>query len=160
MTTMLPVWLHRRVLNVEDVLAWLVDAGVPKCMPPDQIHFTQATIRASVDWSGIEPDTEDLLLPPGPKPTQIFASTIKALTFRHDRIAERHASLLERYPMIDHAVIRPHVSLYKGGRMPKGVYEGALHLGPEVLTAFDSDNAMGIKHVRTTDALAILGKQS
>lgn len=160
MATPAPVWLHRRVLNVADVFAWLVEAGVPKAMPPGQIHFTQATIRTPVDWSGIEPDQEGIILPEGPKPTQIFASTIKALTFRDDRIARRHAALLTRYPMIDHPVMRPHVSLYKGGRMPKGVYDGPLHLGPEILTGFDASNAMGIKHVRTHEALAALGKRS
>jgi len=149
-----PAWLHRRVLNVEDVLSWLVEAGVPKCMPTDQIHFTQATIRQPVDWTGVEPDADELVIPAGPKPTQIFASTIKALTFRHERIADRHALLLSRYPMIDHPVMRPHVSLYKGGRMPRTVYEGPLRLGPEMLTEFDPANVQGIKHVKVIEALS------
>jgi len=58
---------------------------------------------------------------------------------------------------MDHAdVMRPHVSLYKGGRMPKTEFQGEIVLGPEIAEEFVAGNALGIKHVRTDDDLPSL----
>lgn len=149
-----PFWLSRPLLNVIDVYRWGEGAGINKMMPPDELHMTIATVREAVSWDSIELHQDELVIPAGPKPVQIFAYTIKALTFSDSRVAARHAEILARYPEMDHPVLRPHVSLYKGGRMPKTNYEGELVLGAERIEEFDVTSNLGIKHIKISDYLA------
>lgn len=150
-----PLWISRPVLNLPDVLGWLRDAGVRKVMPPDQIHVTLATVRTPVDWSGLEPLRDEVVVPAGPKRTEIYGWTVKALSFDHAALTGRHAELARLYPAIDHPRLRAHVSLYKGGRMPTMEYQGPLVLGPERIDEFVAEAALGIKHVKVEDALAL-----
>ena len=124
-------------------------------MPADQLHMTLATVREPVDWSGLRPETDELVVPPGLKTVQIFAWTIKALTFGHPTINRRHEELLALFPAMDHPILRPHFSLYKGGRMPDPSipYEGELVFGPERIEPFDAEGGIGIKHVKVADIL-------
>lgn len=146
-----PVWIHRPLINIPNIYRWGVQAGIPKMMPPESLHMTLATVRQPVAWGDLELQNDELVIPAGFKAVQIFAYTIKALTFGDPRIKARHEELLARFPMMDHPLLRPHVSLYKGGRMPKIGYEGELVFGPERAEVFDAGNAMGIKHVRIAD---------
>lgn len=149
-----PLWLHRPVLSWPAIYRWADTGGIRKLMPPDQLHMTLATVRQPVDWTGLELRTDELVIPAGPKPIQIFAWTIKALTFDHSAVRDRHAELLALFPQMDHPNLRPHISLYKGGRMPEGIYEGEIVLGPEQADEFDPTNTQGIKHVKVGDMLA------
>jgi hypothetical protein len=146
-----PVWIHRPLLNVTNVYRWGVLAGVQKMMPADSLHLTLATVRDPVRWKGLPLLDDELVVPAGAKPVRIFAYTIKALTFGHPEIGRRHDELLALFPSMDHPVLRPHVSLYKGGRMPRLEYDGELVFGPERAEEFDARNAMGVKHVRISD---------
>lgn len=148
-----PVWVYRPLESVRNVYEWGVTAGIPKMMPPSSLHMTLATVRVPVRWGDLKLRDDTLVIPAGFKTVQIFAYTIKALTFGHPAIKERHEELLAMFPEMDHPLLRPHVSLYKGGRMPKIGYEGELVFGPERVMAFDASNAMGIKHVKLVDAL-------
>jgi len=151
-----PVWVHRPLLSTRPVLEWLHQAGVRKVMPLDQLHLTQATVRTPVSWKGLTLREDELVIPAGLKTVQIFAYTIKALTFGHPAVKERHEELLGIFPQMDHPILRPHVSLYKGGRMPRGdPYTGELVFGPEVAEVFDANNTQGIKHVQVGDLLGI-----
>lgn len=147
-----PVWIHRRALDVPAIYAWGIEAGVRKMFPPEEMHFTQATVRSAGAWGDLRLDGNELVIPAGPKPVQIFAFTIKAVAFDHPRIRERQAFLLERFPDMDHGTsMRPHLSLYKGGRMPRITFDGEIVLGPEIAMPFDAGNVLGIKHVRIAD---------
>lgn len=148
------ICLVRPLVNQRNVLEWLMGMGVRKTIPQDQMHLTMATVRDPVDWTGLTLRDDELVIPAGEKPVQIFAYTIKALTFGHPDIASRHQELLKLFPNMDHPVLRPHVSLYKGGRMPKGIYNGPLVFGPERATPFAEDRALGVQHVPIADALA------
>lgn len=148
-----PVWLYRPLRNVDDVYRFGVDAGIKKMMPPEALHMTIATVRTPVSWDGIELLTDELVIPAGHKTVQIFAYTIKALTFGHPQVKARHEEILALFPQMDHPLLRPHVSLYKGGRMPKIGYEGELVFGPERMEEFDAGNAKGIKHLVIADYL-------
>lgn len=118
--------------------------------------MTLATVRTPVDWSGLEKRDDELVIPAGLKTVQIFAYTIKGLTFGHPAVKARHEELLAMFPEMDHPILRPHVSLYKGGRMPHAPYEGELVFGPERAEEFDLDRAHGLKHVKVADVLASL----
>lgn len=143
-----PLWLHRPLLNWRDVYAWGLDEGVRKMTPPEQLHVTLTTVRQPVEWTDLELETDGLIIPVGPKPVQIFGYTVKAVAFADLRIERRHEELLARFPQMDHPLLRPHVTLFRGGKMPKGSYHGELVFGPEIAEVFDEAGARNIKHVR------------
>lgn len=151
---MQPLWISRPLENWQDVCRWAQDAGIKKVIPPEQMHLTLATVRDPVDHSLVTPQEDRLTIGPGVKPVQIFAWTIKALRFTDDRLGSRHAELMALYPTIDHPDFRSHLSLYKGGRMPKIPYDGPLIFGPERIAVFDQANSHGIKHAKVADLLS------
>lgn len=146
--------LTRPLIRQEELLRWLADQGVRKIIPPDQLHLTLATVREEVDWAGLRTRDDELIVPAGLKTIQIFAYTIKAVTFGHPAIRERHEELKLLFPTMEHPVLRPHVSLFKGGRMPSEPFPGELVFGPERAEPFDLSRAHGIQHVSIEDALA------
>lgn len=150
---MRPLWISRPLENWQDVCAWAQDAGVRKIIPPEHLHLTMATVREPVDHSLVTAEEDEIIIAPGAKPVQIFAWTIKALTFTDPRLTARHAELLRAYPAMDHPDFRPHLSLFKGGRMPRSEYDGPLVFGPERILEFGSDNSRGIKHAKVSDLL-------
>ena len=119
-------------------------------LPPDQLHVTLATVRQPVDWTDddLELQADNLTVPAGPKPVQIFGYTVKALAFSDLHIERRHELLLRRFPQMDHPVLRPHVTLFRGGKMPKKAYHGELVFGPEIADVFNEAEARNVKHVR------------
>lgn len=154
-----PLWLSRPLLNVADIYQWGEAAGIKKMMPPEQLHMTVATVREPVSWESLEIRDDELIIPAGHKIVQIFGYTIKALTFGDPRVKQRHEEILARYPQMDYPLLRPHISLFKGGRMPRVEYEGKLVLGPEKLEKFDAAyaNAKGVKHIKIADYLDARG---
>jgi len=124
-------------------------------MPPEQLHLTLATCRTPVDTSGLVLQTNTLTIEPGYKVVQIFGFMAKAIAFGHPAIKERHEELAAMFPTMDHAsLLRPHVTLMRGGKMPKSAYEGSLVFGPEVLAEFNETAVREIKHVLVKDVLA------
>ena len=120
-------------------------------MPPGELHLTLATVRTPVDWSELELCSEPLVVPAGLKTVQIFGYTVKALSFGHPDIKARHDELVNLFPEIDHKILRPHVSLFRGGRMPRMEYTGELVFGPEIAAEFDEVKGRNIKHVKIDD---------
>jgi hypothetical protein len=90
-----------------------MQAGIKKMVPPDQLHVTVATVRQPVPWDDLEPHSDTLVVPAGPKVVQIFGYTLKGLAFEHPDLVSRHAELLQRFPQMDHPRIRPHVTLFR-----------------------------------------------
>lgn len=145
-------WLSRPLLNWEEVYKWASTAKIKKLMPPTELHMTLATVRNPVAWDNLDLQDDVIEVPAGFKKVEIFAFTIKALIFKNDAIMKRHKELSVMYPEMDHREhFRPHVSLYKGGQMPKADYEGTLVFGPERIQEFDAEGFTGIKHIKVSD---------
>lgn len=142
------LWLHRPLINWQDIYTWAIQTGVKKLMPPEQLHLTLATCRQPVDWTGLELRQDTLEVEAGHKVVQIFGFMAKAIAFGHPAIKERHTELASLYPTMDHsAMLRPHVTLMRGGKMPKQPYMGPLVFGPEVAQEFNETAIREIKHV-------------
>jgi hypothetical protein len=120
-------------------------------VPPAQLHVTLATVRQPVQWDDLELHSDTLVVPAGPKVVQIFGYTLKGLAFEHSGLVSRHAELLQRFPLMDHPRIRPHVTLFRGGKMPSTSFDGELVFGPEVASEFNEGTARNIKHVKLGD---------
>ncbi len=156
---MKPLWIHRPLLNWEDVFRWAIEAGVKKIMPAEELHVTLATVRIPVEWGDLELLTDEITIPAGLKTVQIFGYMSKALTFGHPGIKARHDELVALYPEIDHTLLRPHVTLFRGGKMPHLPYEGELIFGPEAAHEFSEQKARDIKHIKldTPEMRELLG---
>jgi hypothetical protein len=153
------LWLHRRLLNWRDLYEWAVVQGIKKMLPPEELHLTLATCRMPVDWEGLALRADQLIIPEGHKTVQIFGYVAKAIAFGHPDIKERHEELAGLFPTMDHAqMLRPHVTLMRGGKMPKGVYEGRLVFGPEVAQEFNETAIREIKHRKVLEVLGELDK--
>ncbi len=154
------MWLHRPLVNTDDVFRWADSMGLKKLMPANELHLTLATCRTPVDWSLLELKTDTLVIPEGYKVVQIFGFIAKAIAFGHPAIKERHEELAALYPTMDHAaMLRPHVTLMRGGKMPRGGYEGQLVFGPEVVQEFNETAVKEIKHVLVKDVIAELDSE-
>jgi hypothetical protein len=68
-------------------------------MPPEQLHVTLATVRQPVEWAhdDLELQADELTVPAGHKPVQIFGYTLKALAFSDPKHERRHEILLARF---------------------------------------------------------------
>jgi hypothetical protein len=151
---MKPLWISRPLLNWQDVWRWAEQNRVKKMMGPEELHVTLGTMRDPVDWSLAEPLTDTVEIPAGHKSMQIFGFTVKAIAFGNEAFKERHEELARLYPTMDHAaMLRPHVSLYRGGKMVNEPYLGKLVFGPEVFNEFNEIKARDIKHVKVAGYL-------
>ncbi len=144
---MSPFWLHRPLLNTTDIYHWAVEAGVKKMMSPDQLHITLCTVRHPCRWEGLELRDDTIEIDAGHKLVQIFGFTAKGIAFGSSALKERRTELVDIFPRMDHPkLFRPHVTLYRGGKMPHAPYEGKLVFGPEVAGEFRESAIKEIKH--------------
>ena len=148
------LWLYRPLLNWLDIYQWGADQGLKKLIPPDELHMTLATCRTPVDWRLLELDPEGLTISAGYKLVQIFGFMAKGIAFGNDRVSGRHRALSLIYPSMDHPdILRPHVTIMRGGKMPKGSYDGELVFGPEIAQEFNDEAARNVKHAKIADVL-------
>lgn len=146
------LWLYRPLLNTRDIFECSAEQNIKKMLPPEQLHLTLATVRKPVDVSGLVTLDDIIFVPEGHKQVQIFGYTAKAIAFGHPDIKARHEELAIQFPQMDHAkMLRPHVTIMRGGKMPRGVYEGPLHFGPEILSEFNEELARNIPHMKVAD---------
>lgn len=151
------MWLYRPVLNELEVYQWAKEIGIKKMLPPGQLHLTLATCRTPVDWSELKLLQDTIEVEAGHKTIQIFGYTAKAIAFGHPGIKARHEELKSLFPTMDHAsMLRPHVTLMRGGKMPREPYLGRLVFGPEVVEEFNETAVKTIKHWSVDDALNVL----
>jgi len=152
METTKTLWLRRPLLNSREIFEWALNIGIAKLMPGDEFHLTLATCREPIDWSYLVLEEDTLEIPEGPKPIQIFGFMAKAIAFNHERVSQRHEVLAQQFPTMDHAQhTRPHVTLMRGGKMPREPYNGKLIFGPEVASEFNPTSIREIKHVKVQD---------
>ena len=145
------LWLYRPLLNWQDIYAWAHSVGVKKIMPRETLHTTILTVHTPCELDDLDLLDNEIHVPAGLKTIQLFGWTVKALTFGHPEIKERHDELSILFPKNEHPILRPHVSLFRGGKMISECYEGALIFGPEIAKEFNGMKGRRIKHVEVSD---------
>lgn len=142
------LYVHRKLLNAEEVIAWARGEGFEVLVPAGEMHVTVALSRQPVDWmkvptdwwSGhdereagilkVPPGGARLVEPVGDKGAIALLFSSNALQYRHNDIQSVGAS----WPFEEY---QPHVTLtYQG---PAGLdldkvkpFLGRLRFGPEV----------------------------
>lgn len=150
------LYVHRPVLNGEEIREHFRAQGITTMLPADQMHITLAYSRTPVDWSKIEPvwnqdDAGELVVAPGGmRAMELFGRDVPrrflVLVLSDSRLGWRHESFRMGGCSWDHDQYEPHVSIttdvsQSWGDDPSGwnglmaelvPYRGPIRLGPEV----------------------------
>ena len=145
-----PLYVHRKVLNAKDIIAWAKSQGIKSTYPADDMHVTVVYSKQPVDWMemgeswiGSQEDGKLTVNPGGPREVDIFGDDCLVLKFANNDLRWRNSEMRERGASSDFPDYRPHITIT---RNIDGVnldnikpYVGKIELGPEIFEELDDD---------------------
>lgn len=140
------LYVHRKLLNGAEFIAWAKKAGFETTTPGDELHVTIAHSRQPVDWIkaggeswGSDDDGNLRIAPGGPRLVEALGDKgAIVLLFASPRLSWRHEDIKrEAGAQSTYDDYQPHVTITY--RKPDGLdlrtvepYRGALEFGPEI----------------------------
>ena len=144
-----PLYVHRKVTNAAEILAWAKAQGFGTTLEADDLHVTIAFSRDPVDWMKAGADwssREDgglRVQPGGARMLEQFDGGAVVLLFNSSELSWRHQSIREAGASWDWPDYQPHITItYQAGDIDLSKvepYRGAIELGPEVFEPLDDD---------------------
>lgn len=144
-----PLYVHRKVTNAAEILAWAKAHGFESTLPADDLHVTIAYSRQPVDWmkaGSTWSDREDgglTVRPGGARLLEQFDGGAVVLLFNSSELAWRHESIKQAGASWDHPDYQPHITItYQPGDVDLSKvepYRGAIELGPEIFEPLDEN---------------------
>ncbi len=135
-----PFWLHRPVVNWEEIYRYAISAGATNIIDYKQLHVTLATVRTRADWSLFTPETDEIVIDLVDAPVEAFGTKgdVYALTFRDDRLTARFREIASLTAVDFADNFRAHITLGTGSTFvfPDRLFTGRLVLGPEKMEPF------------------------
>ncbi|TCM21487.1 hypothetical protein EDF56_101151 [Novosphingobium sp. PhB165] len=145
-----PLYVQRKLLNGEDLIAWAQENGFTSTLRADDMHVTVLYSRDPVDpmkmgesWAG-DDKGRIMIKPGGPRAIERFGEGAVVLLFASWDLESRHRSMVEAGGSHDFSEYHPHVTISYG--VPADVdlstikpYAGALEFGPEIFEPLDLD---------------------
>ncbi|HEU4958997.1 MAG TPA: DUF935 family protein [Sphingomonas sp.] len=156
-----PLYVYRRVLNADEIIAWARSQGFASTVPASDMHVTIAYSRAPVNWFAMAADFvpgADLTVQPGgPRLVDRLGDQgAVVLLFANGDLAWRNRSMREKGASWDFPDYHPHVTLTyaaNGVDLSKvQPYRGRIVLGPEIFEAIDEDWTDGLREVSLAEA--------
>ncbi|MEL8055706.1 MAG: phage portal protein [Pseudomonadota bacterium] len=145
------LYVHRKVMNGEAIIAWAKGQGFPTTLPADDLHVTIAFSRHAVDWMKTGADWEPEIKVPegGPRLMERFGDA-RVLLFASAALSWRHESIKRMANATwDHPEYQPHITISYDEGSPDlsnvEPYKGPIVLGPEVFQEVKEDWVEGIK---------------
>lgn len=144
------LYVHRKVLNGDEILAWAREQGFTSTLPASDLHVTIAFSRAKVDWMRMGSTWEDeVTIPPGgPRLVERFDGGAVVLLFASNMLSWRHDEMVDRGASWDWPEYQPHITISYNGAPADldGIeaYQGRIVLGPEVFEEINEDWKAGI----------------
>lgn len=144
-----PLYVHRKLLNTPDIVAWARDAGFGSIINPADLHVTITYSRTPVDWLkmggywGGEGDSGGHTIPPGgPRLVdKIGDGGAVALFFHSNYLESRHRDMRMAGASWDYDQYLTHMTLsYDGAELDLTAirpYQGELRFGPEMFEPLD-----------------------
>lgn len=140
------LYVHRKVLNGDDIHQWAKAQGFEHALPKDELHVTLAFSKTPFDTSKLQPQKNVIEVPPDDADRSVEALGDKgavALRFQHPHLEQRHQEIRNAGASHDFPTYKPHMTVtWNSGNLdPKTVtpYTGAIHLGPEVFAPIDDE---------------------
>lgn len=138
-----PLYVARRVLNADDVLAWAKSQGFEATLPADDLHVTVAYSRDAVDWQACRAPTGQLVVKGGARRVAPLGDEgAVVLHIESDDLQARWQQLRDAGCSWDYEGYQPHVTITYAA--PDGFdvasvrpYRGPLVLGPEEFAPLD-----------------------
>lgn len=103
------LYVHRPVLNADELHAWATAAGIPNLVPPSEMHVTQVYSRKPVSLS---PMDDTVVVKRQIKPLGDKGALV--LSFESDALQARHTQALAAGASHDWPGYQPHVTLSYG----------------------------------------------
>lgn len=126
------LYVHRDLINTDDVRAWAKDQGFTSTLPDDDMHVTLCYSKTPV--VGAEPLTDNVTVTDGYRKVSQFKDAT-VLEFGSSEFADRNRDLADMGATSDFPQYHPHVTItYDSPLHISGVtpYTGPLVFGPEV----------------------------
>jgi hypothetical protein len=147
-----PLYVQRKLLNADAVIAWAKSQGFETTLPAGEMHVTVLYSRTPVDWmamgSSWDQDEQGKLriAPGGPRMLDQFGSvdTATVLLFSSSSLCWRHEDMVSKGASHDFDDYVPHITLTYDAPADLDVskiepYQGELVFGPEIFSAIADD---------------------
>lgn len=144
------LYVHRKVLNGDEILAWAKEQGFKLTLPADDLHVTIAHSRTPVDWMKIGTAFEEVMELPagGPRLMERFGEA-RVLLLSAWQLNWRHHEMREAGASWDHEEYQPHITLSYDPDSPWindiEPYRGRIILGPEIFEEVNEKWVEGVK---------------
>lgn len=136
-----PLYVQRKVLNVDEIKAWAREQGLPELN--DDLHVTIAYSRTPVDWikmgstwsdAGNDAGGRLTINAGGPRVVEPLGDQAAVLMFASSDLAWRHTEMVREGASWDYPDYTPHISLVRSGDIPERIepYRGKIELGMEI----------------------------
>lgn len=145
-----PLYVHRKLLNAADLIAWAKAQGLQSTLPAEDMHVTVLYSRQPVDPMALgnpifaESDGGLIVKAGGPRALERFGEGATVLQFASWELSSRHADMIRAGASHDWPDYQPHVTLTY--QAPEGIdleairpYTGELRFGPEIFEPLDPD---------------------
>lgn len=151
-----PLYVYRRLLNADALMAWAREQGFTSTMPPEQMHVTVAYSKRPVNWFGIGTAWGDernrLRAEGGPRMVELLGEEgAVVLHFSDDRLDSRHREMRRLGASWDFPSYLPHVTFtYDPGSVDLArvkPYLGPLVFGPEIFEPIVDDWQSSMREV-------------
>lgn len=147
-----PLYVHRKLLNSADLIAWAKAQGIATTIDGSDMHVTIAFSRQPIDWLKVEAndwneekDGTLVINPGGPRLVERLGKDGEAvvLLFGSSRLAWRHEQIRNAGASWDWPEYQPHVTIsYNAPEIDVDAiepYRGVLRFGPEIFEPLDDD---------------------
>lgn len=133
------LYVHRPVLNGDDLIAWAEEQGIFKTLSADDMHVTVCYSKTPA--AGLDPLDTTMTVKDGYRGAHKFGDAV-VLQFDSIPLAERNAEFMQGGATSDFPIYRSHVTIsYDCPRHISTVqpYTGDIELGPEIFSPVDED---------------------
>lgn len=142
------LYVCRKVLNGEEIIAWARAQGFTSTLPANDMHVTIAFSRATVDWMTIGEPMQDkdgklVIEPGGARLIDKLGEGAIVLLFNSWSLGYRHGEIRSAGASWDYPEYQPHVTItYAPGDVDLSKvepYRGRIELGPEIFQELKED---------------------
>lgn len=141
------LYVHRPLLNADEVIAWAKQVGFEKTIVPADMHVTVAFSKKELSWDAIAPRLDQVGIPPSKTGRSVERlgdeGDAVVLRFASAVLTEQWQSFIDAGASWDWPGYKPHVTLSfdSPGIDVDSVtpFDGKLVFGPEVFAELDED---------------------